>query len=391
MAESDDPGGEKEEGAERSALSVLSGDFIARIPETVEHYRSRLIAERNPLAVDPASWRSCRQQAEWILADCAHSLQTGRVQVNQVVATSISRLAAHRVSRGIHPVFSTRAASALFETTLDVLAAVIGESPHGLKALQLGTASLRRGLDARLEAGAIGYDAYLFGRIRETNAAARTRLARDVHDRLGNGVSLAMRQLEVHLFAPGCDCDCEQAHRPERPLLLAKKALAETLVDARDLITELRRSEGSGQSLEIALIGFARSLRMDEPAVRVQVRGSEGKAASEIVDELFLVLRECLRNVFTHAQAKNVSVDVHISDREIRAEVVDDGVGFDPDATGRARSCNGLASMRERVRSVGGGLVLTAAPGAGTRVSMTVPLTEPAEPTETELTELTHG
>ena len=146
-------------------------------------------------------------------------------------------------------------------------------APEGLEVIRLRAMSLQRGLDARLEAGAIGYDAYLFGRARETNAAARTRLARDVHDRVGNGISLTMRQLEVHQFSPGCACAYESPHRPERPILLAREALAETLLHARDMITELRRSEGSGQALEIALIGFAKSLQLTEPAVRVQVRG----------------------------------------------------------------------------------------------------------------------
>ncbi|MFC8448431.1 sensor histidine kinase [Kitasatospora sp. NPDC057223] len=363
-------------GADNHGLDTAAEEFSGRIPETVERYRARLIAQQNPLGADPVSWRSCRQQAEWILSDCAYSLRTGRVQVNETVALSARRLAAHRVGRGIHPVYSTRAASVLFETTLEELLVVARDAPESLKVIQLGAMSLQRGLDARLEAGAIGYDAYLFGRVRETNAAARTRLARDVHDRVGNGISLAMRQLEVHLFSPGCACECESPHRPQRPIMMAQEALAETLLHARDMITELRRSGGSGQALEIALIGFAQSLRLDEPAVRVQVRGAETQAAAEIVDELFLVLRECLRNVFTHSRAKNVTVDVDISGHEVRAEVVDDGSGFDLDAVNRSKSCNGLASMRERTRSVGGTLTITTVPQQGTRVSIAVPLTE---------------
>ena len=249
-------------------------------------------------------------------------------------------------------------------------------APEGLEVIRLRAMSLQRGLDARLEAGAIGYDAYLFGRARETNAAARTRLARDVHDRVGNGISLTMRQLEVHQFSPGCACAYESPHRPERPILLAREALAETLLHARDMIAGLRRSEGSGQALEIALIGFRQIVAADGAGGPGTGPGAQSQAAAEVVDELSLALRECLRNAFTHSRAKNVTVDADISDRAVRAEVVDDGIGFDLDTVTRSRSCNGLASVRERTRSVGGTLALTTVPQQGTRVSIAVRLTE---------------
>ena len=70
-----------------------------------------------------------------------------------------------------------------------------------------------------------------------------------------------------------------------------------------------------------------------------------------------------------------MTVDVDISDRAVRAEVVD-GIGFDLDTVNRSRSCNGLASVRERTRSVGGTLALTTVPQQGTRVSIAVRLTE---------------
>ncbi len=357
-----------------SALAPVAEEFAARTPQIVERYRALLTAQGNPLGVDPASWQSCRQQAELILADCAQSLRSGHVEVDDSAVLATRAVAAHRVGRGVHPVYSTRAASALFEAALVALFEVAQEGPRSIDVIRLGTVALQRGLDARLEAGAMAYDAYLFGRVREANAAARTRLARDVHDRVGNGVSVAARQLDVHLHSPGCTCDCAAPHRPERPVVLAQQALAGALADARDLITELRRSEGSGQALEIALTGFAESLRLDEPAVRIRVRGSESRAATEIVDELFLVLREALRNAFTHARAKHVSVDVNISGHEVRAEVLDDGTGFDPDAAAGGRSRNGLASMRERAASVGGTLALVTGPGRGTRVSVSIPL-----------------
>jgi two-component system sensor histidine kinase DegS len=87
------------------------------------------------------------------------------------------------------------------------------------------------------------------------------------------------------------------------------------------------------------------------------------------------VAQEALRNVATHAQARNVCLSLDQQDGYLMMRVSDDGCGFDPAAPPR-RSGLGLVSLNERVRMLGGELSVTAAPNAGTRIAVRLPTGE---------------
>ena len=89
---------------------------------------------------------------------------------------------------------------------------------------------------------------------------------------------------------------------------------------------------------------------------------------------LFRVTQEALRNLARHAQASTAKVSVRCLDGGLQLAVSDTGIGFDP-AQHRHRPSLGLASMRERVRLVGGELDIESAPGQGTTIVAWVPLT----------------
>jgi len=88
---------------------------------------------------------------------------------------------------------------------------------------------------------------------------------------------------------------------------------------------------------------------------------------------LFRVAQEALRNVERHARAKHVEVSVKGQDGGVALAVRDNGTGFDPSRSGE-RASLGLASMRERVRLLGGRLHIQSGPGNGTSLSAWVPL-----------------
>ncbi len=83
----------------------------------------------------------------------------------------------------------------------------------------------------------------------------------------------------------------------------------------------------------------------------------------------FRVVQEALHNALRHSGASEVSVTLSRARGRVVLEVADDGAGFDP---GLAVPGLGLASMRERAAAVGGKLRVSSAPGAGTRVRLTV-------------------
>jgi signal transduction histidine kinase len=102
------------------------------------------------------------------------------------------------------------------------------------------------------------------------------------------------------------------------------------------------------------------------------VNGDESWVPVAILEELFYVLQEALRNSFQHARAGAVICVVDITPSGVSGVVVDDGAGFDTRSADRAGI--GLTSMRERVKLIGGYLTITSRPGSGTRVRVSIPL-----------------
>jgi len=91
------------------------------------------------------------------------------------------------------------------------------------------------------------------------------------------------------------------------------------------------------------------------------------------------VAQESLRNAVRHAHAHRVEVWLRRTPTTATLEVADDGRGFDVRRAEERRPGMGLFSMRERVGLANGTLSVESAPGRGTRVVATVPLTEQIE------------
>ena len=92
---------------------------------------------------------------------------------------------------------------------------------------------------------------------------------------------------------------------------------------------------------------------------------------------LFQAVNELLVNVVKHAQAQNVEVSLQREGGNLKVNVGDDGVGFQMPRTKpplRERCGFGLFSIRERLRPYGGVLKVQSEPGAGTHITLTVPL-----------------
>ena len=105
-----------------------------------------------------------------------------------------------------------------------------------------------------------------------------------------------------------------------------------------------------------------------EREIRLSVRDGfppELPGAADV--DLLRVLQEALVNTRRHSDARRVEVTLSADDREVRAEVTDDGLGFDPVTV---REGVGLSGMRERASALGGSLEIMSAPGEGTSVTV---------------------
>ena len=110
--------------------------------------------------------------------------------------------------------------------------------------------------------------------------------------------------------------------------------------------------------------------------LRISIRSSNVKRLPSALETvLYRVIQEALNNVAKHARAKSVRIQLRCSDNVVHCRVIDDGLGFDPKASGTAPKERGLGllGMRERLQPLGGAIRITSAPGQGTKLSITVP------------------
>jgi signal transduction histidine kinase len=212
------------------------------------------------------------------------------------------------------------------------------------------------------------YAGMLLNQVHEAHAAERRRLSRELHDRIGYGISVAQRSLELH--------DVYRDGDPGRAAVrmhTAQQMLGDTIGVVRQIISDLRLVEPV-ENLEKAIKLFLERAAGPRLSGHVEVNGDEVWASPDVVEEVYLILREALRNVVAHADAASVLVRVDVARGELRACVVDDGCGFDVAAI--PHDGTGVLSMRERAALLGATLTLRSRAGRGTRLELLVPLAE---------------
>jgi signal transduction histidine kinase len=155
-------------------------------------------------------------------------------------------------------------------------------------------------------------------------------------------------------------------------LELAKRMTEEAMEQTRNLSEALRATE-SGEELEGALSELLRETVPPGMDRKLRVVGDEAAVSADVREQLFIVLREAVRNAVSHSGAAKVTVAVSIEEERIAGIVEDDGSGFDQDNSD-SRERGGLAYMAERASLLGGECSIEAAPGDGTRVEVRFPL-----------------
>lgn len=198
----------------------------------------------------------------------------------------------------------------------------------------------------------------------------RRRLARELHDGVGQNLTALQHRLEqVRQFLP----EGEAASSGRRHLDAAMALCGEALNDTRHMSRLLRPPILDDLGLEPALQWLARS-QGEASQLTITV---ETEVLPQLGDELdtlvFRIAQEALQNVAKHAHADSVLVRLVARAGILQLQVADDGRGCDP-ALALQSGGSGLGGMRERLRLHGGRLEVHSAPGAGTRIRALVPL-----------------
>ncbi|HEX6222126.1 MAG TPA: sensor histidine kinase, partial [Acidimicrobiia bacterium] len=193
----------------------------------------------------------------------------------------------------------------------------------------------------------------------------RRRLERDLHDGTQQEVvalSIHIRRLErlardegvneVGDVLSGIAGDLEAAVDEIRSL-------------ARGLYPPLLESAG----LEAAVRSHAQS-----SPIPVEVKSEMvGRHPKTVESAIYFVVAEVMTNAVKHSDSSRIEITLSDTDRQLMAEIADDGVGFDPRLTGDG---HGLVNIRDRIEALGGEVHFESAVGAGTRVSARIPILE---------------
>jgi signal transduction histidine kinase len=329
-----------------------------------DRYEQALRLAGSPIVADPQALGQLLSQVRTVVAEvlAEHWHDPAQELAYATAAVRLStEIGATRAGAGIHPTESLAAASVLFDTALEVLQAELGtDRVPALSRL------LHRVIMDRVVQGAVSYVNFLLRKVRESHQEERQRLSRELHDRVAHCVRVGLQNIELFELYAGSDPD-----RAADKLAAATEALVESVDMIGALAAELRASVGS-QGLDRALSLYLAQHAPTGTTTSVSCAGPVLELSPVLNEELFIVLRESLRNALVHGQPTTVSLSIVVTDSDVTAVVTDDGKGFDLDAERAEPSGIGLSSMRERMELLGGAVAWSRPDGPGTIVQVRV-------------------
>ena len=206
-------------------------------------------------------------------------------------------------------------------------------------------------------------------RLVQAEEAERRRIAAELHDRVGQSLSVLNINLDIIAKTPGLAAPVKQRLEDSAELVDG------TLQSIESVMAELRPPLLDEYGLAAALDWHAQEFSR-RTGIRITLDREAADAAGSLRIEaalaLFRIAQEALNNVLKHARASAVRIELSLAGSQITLTVHDDGLGFDAAAAPRGRL--GMTTMRERAEAAGGQLQVESEPGRGTRVTATVPL-----------------
>ena len=201
----------------------------------------------------------------------------------------------------------------------------------------------------------------------------RTRLAREIHDTLAQGLTGIVVQLEA-----AEDALAETPAEAQAHIARARQLARTSLAEARRSVRALRPQALTDSDLPTALPRLVEQVTAQTPLqAQVQVHGTPCPLPPDVENALLRIGQEALINTVKHAQASTVQLALTFDAAAVCLRVTDDGRGFDPQRAATHEEF-GLVSMRERAERIGGRFTLTSWPTHGTTVMVVVPMAHQA-------------
>jgi signal transduction histidine kinase len=218
-------------------------------------------------------------------------------------------------------------------------------------------------------------------RLVEAQETERRNIARELHDEIGQALTVMQLNVQAMLQSPGADALVPR-------LTESLEVVDRVLEQVHDISLNLRPSMLDDLGLEPALRWYTnRQAALAGLQAEFAADPLEHRLDPIIETECFRIAQEALTNVVRHARARTVTVELHTQDGRLHLGVRDDGVGFDaaPIREQAVRGASlGLLSMEERAALAGGGLEFKSTPGQGTDVQAWFPLKWQTSPSESK-------
>jgi len=347
-------------------------DEVRRLHDRVlRDFAANLKHDGNLIAQDSVALRQCVQHASTILEEFATRLGSGPASAPPRAGGIAVQIGETRAATLRSPNISFNAAATLFETVMTAL----GRLPLDPVTTVRASVVLNHTINERVGIALASYSRYLLDNIHRAHVTERFRIGRELHDRIGNDVGAALqlaRLARIYTGTTGSRAQRRDAtQRATTALGDAADSLTHAVDDIRAMTTQLRSLVG-GRPMADALAECRDGLGRTVP-VTIEVGGAERLMPDYVQEELFVVMREAMRNAVQHARAAHVRLTMSVGPTEVVATVVDDGVGFDTTLP-RMVGHTGLVSMAERVQLLGGDLQVHSAVGTGTSIELRVPL-----------------
>ncbi len=208
----------------------------------------------------------------------------------------------------------------------------------------------------------------------ETQENERKRIARDLHDSTVQNLTTMMHKTE--LCTRLIDLDPIRAKLELQTMVGTIKS---TINDMRNIIYGLRPMTLDDLGLIPAIQKYIRDVSNNyNIKVNFKIHNKEKILLPAINLTLFRIIQESVNNAIKHGKANGIWVDIYYSDKSIRVQVKDDGVGIKDDTLQKAHdnifSGYGLSMMKERVSILSGDFNIESAEKEGTKISVKIPL-----------------
>ena len=265
-----------------------------------------------------------------------------------------------------HPDESFRAGVALCKAAVGVVVKNLlpGTSPENVAGIALAVQEIVMDRVSRMVMAS--YVDYLLTKVKETQFEERRRFSRELHDRLAHQMTVVTQSLDLYEVFKDTDAD-----KARKRFELARRSAQDALDLMGEFSRELRLMETS-DGLRIALQNLMRISVPGGVEWEVSFEGEEEHLPDYVRDQLYMVLREGVRNAVAHSGSDRITVEVGISPRQVTAVVMDHGSGFDTEEPDREGI--GLRSMEERASLLGGTFSLGPDPAGGARAEVRLPL-----------------